>query len=116
MPQLSVSELDLLSFFEVVPKLRDPEEEWGYNDALYEVERAELMLSFSLAPSYGDVRLILSRAEDRLYELNAMRVQDVKYHNDGGRESLSIVVNEHEHLLLRLKPTIAILHEAKPKT
>lgn len=115
MSSASVSELELLSFFEVVPKLLDPENVWDYNDALYEVNQGELELSFSLAPSYKDVRLILKRGNDTLYELNAVGVEDIKYHNDSGRESLEVVFNSRDRFLLRLKPTIAFLHEARER-
>jgi hypothetical protein len=112
MSSISATELELLSLFEVVPKLRDPEEPWEYNDALYEMKQGELSLSFSVAPSYKDVRLILKRGNATLYEFNATGVEDVKYQNDSGRESLEIVINEQDRLLLKVKP-IGVLHEAR---
>jgi hypothetical protein len=88
---ISASELDLLTFFEVEPAFVDAKDPWPYTDALYEITRGELALSFAVAPAYKDVRIILRHGDQQVYELNAVGVNDVRYHNDSGRESLEIV-------------------------
>jgi hypothetical protein len=111
MSSISVTELDLLTFFEVMPTLADPEDPWPYNDACYEVAQGEVALSFSIAPAYRDVRIVLKVGADVLYELNATGVEDVKYHNDSARESVEVVLNSQDRLLVWLKPRINVLHE-----
>ncbi|NMG67979.1 hypothetical protein GPA19_23845 [Azoarcus indigens] len=110
---ISADELDLLTFFECEPKLRDADVRWVYNDALYEFSRGDLTLSCAIAPSYKDVRLILKNGLQAVYELNAMGLADVRYHKDSNRESLEIEISDHDRLWVRLKPAITISHEAK---
>jgi hypothetical protein len=111
MSDISATESELLRFFEVVPTLSDPNDPWVYNDALYELSRGDLRLSFAVAPANKDVRITLTRGSDKLYELNALAVQDVKYRDDGGRESVEVVLTELDRMLLFLKPAIELLHE-----
>ncbi|WP_172205386.1 hypothetical protein [Niveibacterium sp. COAC-50] len=113
MGAISADELDLLTFFECEPKLRDADVPWTYNDALYEFSLGELSLSCAVAPSYRDVRIILKSGTHILYELNAMGVADVRYHNEGNRELLEIELGNHDQLWVRLKPAIGICHEAR---
>lgn len=110
----TVTELDLLTFFEVQPTLLDPATPWLYNDALYRVEREGVELSFAFAPAYLDVRIILQQSGATVYELNATGVQDVRYHVDGGRELLEVVVSDRDRLLLRLKPAVSIHQTCNP--
>lgn len=112
MSAISADDLDLLTFFECEPKLRDADVPWIYNDALYEFSLGGLSLSCAVAPSYKDVRLILKNGLHILYELNAMNVSDVRCHKDGNREALEIELSDHDRLLVRLKPSISISHEA----
>jgi hypothetical protein len=113
MDTISVNELDLLTFFECEPILRDADVPWVYNDALYEFSIGDFSLSFALAPSYKDVRLILKSGLLTVYELNATGVVDIRHHEDDTRESLEIVLSHCDRLWLRLKPTITISQEAK---
>lgn len=116
MRSISVEELDLLTFFECEPKVLDPDVPWGYNDLLYEFESGEYSLSFAIAPSYVDVRLIIKRGQEMFYELNSLGIDNVIYHNDSGRETLELVINSQDRLWLRLKPHISIIHDAKERT
>lgn len=108
----SATELELLTFFEAVPELYDPSETWCYNDALYQVARNGIELSFALSPADYDVRIVLKHGEHRLYELNAIGVADVRYLLDGTRETLEVALTPTDRLLLRLKPCITIDHVA----
>jgi hypothetical protein len=116
MSAISADELDLLTFFECEPKLRDADVPWIYNDALYEFSGGGMSLSCAIAPSYKDVRLILNMGSYVLYELNAVAVKDVRYHSDSSRESLEIELSNCERLWVRLKPAISIAHEVKERT
>lgn len=111
MTLITAEEWQLLSFFEVHPELRDRDVPWCYNDALYQVDQGELELSFAVAPSYRDVRIILLNRGIRLYELNAMGVKDVRYRNENGTEELEVLINDVETLMLRLKPHIELMHK-----
>lgn len=113
MNPLSANELDLLTFFECKPELQDKDVVWIYNDALYTFTAGGLSISCAIAPSYKDVRLILKNEKGVLYELNAMGVDDIRYHNDGGRETLEIIIKGSDRLWLYLKPTISITQEIK---
>jgi hypothetical protein len=107
---ISAEELDLLSFFSSEPKQRDADVPWPYNDSLYEANVDGVSLSFAVAPAYKDVRIILKTGEHIVYELNAVGVDDVKYHNDGGRETLEIIVSPRDRLWLRVAPRIQVSH------
>ena len=113
MSAISATALDLLTFFEVEPTLLDPNDPWPYTDAAYSVSQGVFDLSFAVAPAYKDVRIVLKVGGAALYELTALGVVDVKYHEDNGRESLEVVTSESDRLFLRLKPTISLSHECK---
>lgn len=112
MHYISVSELELLTFFEVEPTLLDSGDPWIYNDALYVIRIGEIDLSFAIRPSNKDVRIILKCRNSVLYELNSVSVEDVKYHHDSGRECLEVVISSADKLLLNLKPAISLTHVA----
>lgn len=113
MTSVTVEEVELLSFFGVVPKLRDPGEPWIYNDALYEASVEGSSVSFALAPSYKDVRLIVTSNDTAIYEFNGVGVHDVRYHSDGGRETLEVQINERDRLWLKIRPSIRVQHESR---
>ena len=110
---MSVTELDLLTFFESEPQLLDPKDPWAYNDAAYHVQQGDLALSFAVAPAYFDVRIILKCAEATLYELNAMGVEDVTYDIHGGRETLKVTLSPENWVVLTLKPGVSLSHGSK---
>ena len=116
MSDISASELDLLTFFEVEPTLLDKAESWIYNDALYEIRKGEVDLSFAVSPCNKDVRIMLKCGGTVMYELNSMALEDVKYHNDDGNEFLEIVILSTDKLLLKLKPAISLSHIVDSKT
>lgn len=109
---VSADEFDLLNFFAASPSLLDPDVAWAYNDTAYEVAVGSIHLSFAIAPSVKDVRVVLKSGGKLLYELNAVGVEDIKYHNDKGRESLEIKVSSRDSVWLRIKPEISIAHVA----
>lgn len=105
---LSVDADDLLGFFEAIPIQSDADVPWIYNDSAYLATDGRVQISFALVPSCKDVRVLLKTNEALLYELNAIGVEDVKLHNDGGRESLEILVSQRESIWIRTKPAISI--------
>lgn len=107
---IRAKEWELLSFFETEPRLLDSDVVWDYNDALYEIKRESLGLSFAIAPAYQDVRIVLKAEGARIYELNAMAVNDVMYSSHDGIEQLRIVLSDDEQLTLKVKPSIELLH------
>lgn len=110
MTPITATELDLLTFFEAEPHRADADEPWLLNDMAYEYSAGRNRLSFAVAPSYKDVRIVLRDDERVLYELNAMAVDDIEYLSDGGgrNESLRITLSARDTLTIRLKPAIAI--------
>ena len=113
MTAISASEHDLLTFFECEPILQDKDVPWIYNDALYQFAAGGFSISCAFAPSYKDVRIIVKSNQEALYEPNAIGVDDVKYHNDAGRETLEIIIKGSNRLWLHLKPTISIAQESQ---
>ena len=107
-PALSVDELGLLNFFAVIPVQRDDNAPWVYNDSAYEVATGQTQISFAVAPAEGDVRLRLQVSGIVLYELNAMGVQDVRLHNDKGREWLEVIISPRQSIRLRIAPEISV--------
>ena len=111
MKTLSIEELDLLNFFETVPDRLQPDGPWFYDDSVYEASDAHVRISFAVAPAAKDIRVILRTSGDAVvYELNAVGVDDVKYHNDKGRESLEVIVSARESIWVRTKPAISVNH------
>ena len=108
MTRVSIEEWQVLSCLEVEPELLDPDEPWVVNDAAYRVTQGDVTLSFSIAPSYRDVRIILMRGEDRLYELNARSVHDVAYRRESDVEQIEIVLEDQSRISLRTKPHILL--------
>lgn len=112
MSQLSIEEHELLCFFEGEPKRLDPETPWPYDDLLYEVARGDLTLSFAVMPAHGDVRIVLKRNGATLYELDAVGVEDARYRDENGHESLEVFIDKRNTVRLWLKPSIRIGHLA----
>lgn len=113
---MSVDELDLLNFFSTAPEQLDPDVPWTYNDSVYAIVDGHVQISFAIAPFVKDVRIILTSDGVPLYELNAVGIEDVKYHNDKGRESLEIMLTARDSVWLRVKPHISIAHSLSDDT
>jgi hypothetical protein len=103
--------LELLSFFAVEPTPADPEAPWPYNDWVYETSVGDWAVSFAVAPAYRDVRLILKRREEIVYELNAVGISNLRYHSDKSGEWLEIILSERDTLHFRLRPNVSITHQ-----
>ena len=112
MNNLSITELELLTFFECEPELRDQGEPWHLNDALYHYSDENHTISFAIDSAYKDVRIILANGDKRLYELNALSVADVMYFKHAENELLELQLNTDEKLLIKLRPYISIQHAA----
>jgi hypothetical protein len=116
MDYMSAQQWEFLSFFKVEPKTLD-DTSWPYNDFLYEVERGDLRLSCAIEPASRDIRLILKLKGIKIYEFNAMGVQDVKYTQEAnGTEMLQIIINDQEDMRLVVKPGIVINHSYEEPT
>ena len=116
MSRITATELELLTFFEVQPVLLDPAHPWPYNDAEYRVSRDDETLLFRLSPAYRDTHIVLQRAGQTVYELEAEGLHDVRYHVDGERESLELVIAGESRLFLTLKPQVSIRQSTKRPT
>jgi hypothetical protein len=109
-PILSVDEFDLLDFFEVMPTPADRDISWAYNDSAYDVSRNNVHLTFALVPVSRDVAVRLRIGELLVYELNAVGIQDIKYHREKGRKSLEVILAAQDSLWIRLSPEVSIHH------
>jgi hypothetical protein len=108
---LSIDESDLLNFFETIPDRPDPDEPWLYDDSSYEASDAHVRISFGVTPWTRFVTVILRTSSEAIvYKLIAKEVDDVRYHNDKGRESLEVVVSAGESIWIRIKPAISVNH------
>ena len=105
---VSAGEHELLSFFGVPPNSLDADVPWVYNASTYEAVDSATHVSFTISPSYKDVRILLTHRGTLLYELDAIDVDDVRYHCDKGRECLEVVVTKRNSIWLSLNPHIVI--------
>jgi hypothetical protein len=106
---VSVEELDLLSFFEVRPTSRDDDFPWPYGSFSYQLARPAFDISFTIWPAYKDVHLIVKSGGFE-FELDAKSVEDVQYHKDKGLETLELVMNFRDTVLLQLRPKVRVVH------
>jgi hypothetical protein len=106
--RLSVDEFDLLNYFGMEPGRLDSDVTWAYNELVYEAVDARAHLSFCIVPSVRDVRILLKVDGVLVYELSAAGVDDVRCHNDEGRESLEVVISARDSVWIRIKPQISI--------
>jgi hypothetical protein len=108
MPHITATELELLTCFGVEPELRDSDIAWCYNDAAYLVEVDGWAVSFAVAPSYRDVRIVVRRAGQTIFEFNSMDVVDVRIVDEKGIDAIDVVLTERSWLRLQLGPTFEI--------
>jgi hypothetical protein len=109
---ISAAEWEILGFFSVEPEPQDKGVPWPYNDFCYTVSQGLYVLSCAIAPAYKDVRIILSHAGVRTYELNAVNVYDVRVSKRNTDEVLEIEIRAGELVTLRIWPTIEVTHSA----
>ncbi len=109
MSYISAKEWELLSFFEVEPHRLDLSVPWIYDDSIYFIEAENLSLSVAIQPAYKDIRIILKHHQQRLYEFQAMGVEDIRVFKEKGEEILEIIVSKHQHLRIKIRPLIEIL-------
>src|SRR5262249_40477428 len=98
MMAITAQEWELLECFGVEPQLLDPGTPWCCNDATYVVEVDGLTVSLAVQPSYQDVRIIVRRDNQRVYELNAIGVADVRVPNEFGRDIVEVQLSERDWL------------------
>jgi hypothetical protein len=105
---ITVTELELLDCFRAVPDLLDPEVPWCYNAVEYLVEVDGLTVSFTISPSYRDVRIEVRREGKLLIEVLAKDVADVRVLDEPGADALEVVVDERSCLRLQLRPSFEL--------
>jgi hypothetical protein len=105
---ITATELQLLACFGVEPKLLSPTDPWCYNDAAYVVEVDGFAVSFAVAPAYPDVRIIVRRDGQRVFEFNSMGVRDVRVIDEPGVDAVEVVLTEQSWLRFQLRPTFEI--------
>jgi hypothetical protein len=113
MKTITATELELLGCFGVEPEMADPGIPWCYNDSVYSVEVDGLSVSCAIQPAYRDVRLIVCRGSQRLFELNAITVADIRVLDEPGRDLLEVRLSDREWLRVQVRPTFEIAQEYK---
>ena len=108
MSAVSATELQMLGCFGVEPELLDPDVPWSYNDAVYLVDLDGLTVSFAIQPSYRDVRIIVNRGNQRLFELNAVGVTDVRVIDAPGIDAVEVLLANSCWLRMQLRPAFEI--------
>ena len=106
--KMTATELQLLACFGAEPRLLDPFAPWCYNDAAYLVEVDGYSVSFAVAPAYRDVRLIVTRDDRHVFELNSTGVSDVRVIDELGIDALELIIDDRSWLRLQLRPAFEI--------
>lgn len=115
MDGITATELELLDCFGAEPHLLDPDVPWCYNDAAYAVELDGLSVSFAVQPAYRDVRLMVRRGDQRLFELNAVGVADVRVINERGMDAVEVLLSAQARVRVQLRPRLEIEVRAEPQ-
>ena len=97
-PLVSFDEVDLLSFFEVDPRVAGNNMAWDLNNSVYETGDGQRDISFRITPRSKDVSIVLKSGDAVVSELHAAYVNDVRYHKEKGRESLEIVISSEDSI------------------
>lgn len=105
---ITANEEQLEEFFGVKGKPLDINMQWPFNEYLYEVSRDGMELSVSIHPTLKDVRIILAKDENTIFESNRMAIQDITIETDGDAQSLVIHGANNQYLLIRVEPNIQI--------
>ena len=111
MSSIAAQELELLSFFAVEPELAAGEQGWPYNGFLYRVKSGAYAVSFSIWPACQDIDLEISHLGHPIYSLRAQSIVDVRYHQDGGVETLELIVSDRDRIWLRLSPSLLVTQD-----
>jgi hypothetical protein len=111
MSEITATELEFLACFGVEPHLLDADVPWCYNDAVYSVQVDGFSVSFAVQPSYRDVRLIVRRGEQRLFEFNAVGVADVRIIDEPGVDAVEVLLTAESWLRVQLRPAFEVIQE-----
>ncbi len=111
---ITATELEFLACFGVEPTLLEPDNPWCYNDAVYVAEVDGFSISFAVQPGYRDVRLIVRRGGQRVFEFNVVSATDVRIIDERGVDAVEVVLTEHSWWRLQLRPTFEITQEFGP--
>jgi hypothetical protein len=108
MSAISATELQLLACFGVEPQLLEMDVPWSYNDAAYLIDLDGLTVSFAIQPSYRDVRIIVARGSQRIFELNAVGVADVRVIDAPRIDAIEVLFADAWWLRMQLRPVFEI--------
>jgi hypothetical protein len=106
---MTATELQMLACFGVQPELLDPNAPWSYNDALYRAELDGFVVSFAVQPAYRDVRVTITRANQRLFEFNAVGVEDVHVIDEPGIDAVNVSLSPNAWYRIQLRPRLEII-------
>ncbi len=63
---------------------------------------------FAVQPAYRDVRLIVHRGEQRLFDLNAVGVADVRVIDERGVDAIEVRLSAESWVRMQLRPAFEI--------
>lgn len=116
MARITTEDYELLGFFEVEPTLRDENTDWLNTESTYVVSRKDTTISFSVHPSYRDVRIEVKNHGEITYELFAMGVGNVSLTRTESLEYLTILLDGDHSIDLYLKPNIRVKQQIEVQT
>ena len=109
MEEITATELDLLACFGVEPQLRDPGVAWADNSATYDVDVAGSTVTFTIEPSFRELRLTVHRSGQRVLELTANSFTDLRVVEAPGRDAIEVQLSERAWFMVQVRPTIEVV-------
>jgi hypothetical protein len=101
---LSIQEWQLLSFFEVEPRLIDRDVPWAFNTAVYDATVGAYRVTLTIAPAYSDFQLQVRSADSTLLDISAKGITDIRYVKSSAGEIIEFLVRPKHLIELRLRP------------
>jgi hypothetical protein len=109
---MTATELELLELFGVEPELKWLEEDlgWMYNDAVYRFSIQDFQLTVALSPATRDIRIIVKRGDQHVYEFQSLGVQDVRVIQTKDTSALEVILDTHSTLRMQVFPSFEVWH------
>jgi hypothetical protein len=102
---------ELISFFEVEPRIADAGVPWAYNQLDFVTERDGNRLQCVIEPGYESLVFRWSKKGAVILELDVKQVKGLAVEDHAGRETLVASFQERHPLLplrIQLRPTVSV--------
>ena len=101
---VTIKDYELHGFFECGPEADD------FGGFTFHVRRGPWLVAFGMSPQTRDVSLAVARDGEQVFEFVGLSVPDVRWHGEGQRERIEIVLGARHSVFLELRPTVAVTH------